>query len=441
MNDPNGLIQWRGKYHLFYQHNPEAVVFGKMVWGHAVSGDLVHWEDLPIALAPTPGSTDQSGCWSGCAVDDGGEVTLIYTGRDGERESVCLATSRDDLLTWEKHPRNPVIHGPPFGLMTTGFRDPCVWREENAWRMAIGSGFEGQGGAVLLYQSMNLFDWEYLGPLYAYPTTELSAMWECPNFFPLGEKYVLIISQDKRSRVTYFVGEYRENRFFPESQGLVDFGSRYYAPQVMLDKKGRRLMFGWIKEGRTPEANLAAGWAGVQAIPRELSLVPDGGLVSVPIPEIAGLRGKSFHQEDVHIQVGSEILLPVKGNSLEIAAQFLIGGDTFGIKVCSASDGSEETVITYDGMRHVLILDLRRSSLDKWERISVHEMPLVLCAGVLLRLEIFLDHSVVEVFANGCYSMTGRIYPTRGDSLDVKLFCSSGTAHLKSIDIWQIETI
>ena len=116
MNDPNGLIQWEGQYHLFYQYNPYAAVPGNIHWGHAVSADLVHWADLPIALGPTPGSVDAGGCWSGCAVDDGGLPTLIYTGfRDGAQRP-CLATSQDGLLTW-------VIRTPigPFGLTILDF--------------------------------------------------------------------------------------------------------------------------------------------------------------------------------------------------------------------------------------------------------------------------------------------------------------------------------
>ena len=113
MNDPNGLIRWAGRYHLFYQHNPNAPVWGHIHWGHAVSDDLMHWRDLPLALAPTPGSYDADGCWSGCTVDDGGTPTLVYTARRGRRESICLARGGPDLVDWTKTPDNPVIPGPP----------------------------------------------------------------------------------------------------------------------------------------------------------------------------------------------------------------------------------------------------------------------------------------------------------------------------------------
>src|SRR5262249_20811965 len=122
MNDPNGLIDWHGTYHLFYQYNPHGPLHGTIHWGHATSLDLVRWTHRPIALAPTPGSPDAAGCWSGCAVDNGGTPVLMYTGITAEgpqarlHETQCLATSADGLTTWTKHPHNPVIAEPPSGM-------------------------------------------------------------------------------------------------------------------------------------------------------------------------------------------------------------------------------------------------------------------------------------------------------------------------------------
>ncbi|MBV9356146.1 MAG: glycoside hydrolase family 32 protein, partial [Chloroflexi bacterium] len=154
LNDPNGLIQWRGQYHVFYQHNPFAPVWGTIHWGHAVSRDLAHWRDLPIALAPTPGGVDADGVFSGCALDHGGVPTVLYTGvtrgPDGSRvELPCLAAADDDeLRSWHKHPANPVIPAPPAGLDVLGFRDHSVWREDGQWYQVIGAGIRDVGGAA-----------------------------------------------------------------------------------------------------------------------------------------------------------------------------------------------------------------------------------------------------------------------------------------------------
>ncbi len=179
MNDPNGPIWWKGKYHLFYQLNPHAAVWGDMHWGHAVSTDMVHWHHQPIALAPTPGGPDSEGCFSGSAVVMDGVPTFIYTGvqnappesvtlRDGNdklRETQLLATAQDDnLLHWKKL-EDPIIASPPSGMAVTGFRDPCLWRESGTWYLGLGSGERGKGGCVLLYRSQDLRHWTYLHKL------------------------------------------------------------------------------------------------------------------------------------------------------------------------------------------------------------------------------------------------------------------------------------
>src|SRR5256885_8803699 len=166
MNDPNGLIQWKGQYHLFYQYNPHGPFHGHIHWGHAVSSDLVHWTDLPIALTPTSGRADAYGCWSGCAIDNHGTPTLLYSGV--HPQVVCLASGDEDLLTWHYYPGNPVIVGPPAELQArTGgdFRDPFVWREGDYWYLLMGSSIQGVGGAILLYRSVDLIHWDYLHPL------------------------------------------------------------------------------------------------------------------------------------------------------------------------------------------------------------------------------------------------------------------------------------
>jgi beta-fructofuranosidase len=175
MNDPNGPIYWQGKYHMFFQYNPNAAVWGEMHWAHAVSPDMVHWEHLPVALAPTSGGYDSDGCFSGSVVIHEDVPTFLYTGvksvapaeatlHDGTHnflEVQCLATSDDPQLRSLTKLAAPVLL-PPRDLKLTGFRDPCVWRDGYLWYMGVGSGQRGVGGQVLLYRSTNLRQWEYL---------------------------------------------------------------------------------------------------------------------------------------------------------------------------------------------------------------------------------------------------------------------------------------
>ena len=164
MNDPNGLIFWNGQYHLFYQHNPHSTTpFAKICWGHATSPDLVHWEDLPLALTPTPGSVDEDGCWSGRAVVNNGQVFLLYTGFGQRRQRPCAARALDDqLVSFEKLKENPVIPDEPLpGLI--GFRDSAVRRVNGELRQLIGSGSASTGGCLLEYSTKDLTSWDYCG--------------------------------------------------------------------------------------------------------------------------------------------------------------------------------------------------------------------------------------------------------------------------------------
>jgi beta-fructofuranosidase len=449
LNDPNGVIHWNGQYHLFYQYNPHEPIHTNVHWGHAVSADLVHWSDLPIALTPTPGSPDADGCWSGCAVDNGAP-TLIYSGHRDGQERPCLATSHDDLRTWEKYAGNPIIPSPP-DLDLVAFRDHCVWKEGDTWYQIIGSGISGVGGTALLYRSPDLLHWDYLNPIYVGDKNQTDplwtgSMWECPDLFPLGNKHVLIVSVwDNRHTYypIYFVGDYAAHTFSPELPRKLDFGASFYAPQTMRDAQGRRLMWGWLREGRDVEAQRAAGWSGVMSLPRILSMRSDGMLGVEPAPELAMLRGKHTRWVDIDLApTSSDVLGDVRGDTLEISAEFDPGDATeFGIKVRCSPDGAEQTQISYDRIGQRLSVDPRRSSLGDVLHREVQAGPLKLASGEPLKLHIFLDRSVIEIFANGRACLTSRIYPSRADSLGIDLFARSGNVKLRAMDIWELESI
>jgi len=445
MNDPNGLIQWRGRYHLFYQYNPDGAFHGTIHWGHAVSDDLVHWRDLPIALAPTPGGPDKDGVYSGCAVDHDGVPTLVYTGVHPQVQ--CIAEADDptdpDLVTWRKHPNNPVIPMPPTGLEIEGFRDPYVWRETDAWYCVIGSGIVGKGGNILLYRSPDLVQWEYLHELCRGEIAETGRMWECPNFFPLGDKHVLLISPIPLRKVLYLVGEYRDYRFRPERAGIVDDGGCYYAPQATLDERGRRLMWGWLREDRSIETQKAAGWSGVMSVPTELSLTEDGRLALRPVPELEALRGE--HREWTGLNLTEDTPNPLaglSGSQLEIGLM-IEPGDTAEIwlSVLRSPDGAEQTRIVYQSGSGELWIDRERANLNPEPSRERRGATVQLAPDGTLGLRVFVDGSVVEVFASDGTSLTGRVYPTRPDSLGIGLTARGGSARVRRADAWEMQTI
>jgi beta-fructofuranosidase len=451
MNDPNGLIEWRGRYHLFYQYNPNGPFPGTIHWGHAASRDLVHWEDLPIALTPTPEGPDAGGCWSGSAVDDAGTPTLVYTGVAPQR--VCLARGSADLVNWVKHPGNPVIAGPPEAMAAaTGgdFRDPFVWQEAGTWHLVIGCRVAGQGGAVLHYGSNDLVHWEYLGVLLQGDQAQChpfqaGAVWECPSFVQVGEQHCLVVSPVSVSGHAlypiYFAGRFDGQHFEPTAQGILVHGASHYAPQVMRLADGRRVLIGWLREER-PQAELnAAGWAGAMSLPMTLSALSGGGVGLAPVDELKALRRDPHRMADRSVAAGDLALLTgIRGRQLEIEAVFEAAPDAdFGLTVCQSPDGREQTRVRYDGAHQQLSVEATGVSALAGPAGPERHAPVALDADGRLRLHLFLDGSVLEVFANTSTCLAARLYPTRGDSTGAGLFCMAGHARLHTLEAWVLE--
>lgn len=441
MNDPNGVIQWNGRYHLFYQYNPYGSNHANMHWGHAVSDDLVHWEDLPVAIAPTPNTVDEGGIFSGCIVNDNGTPKMFYTGvnLDYQVQTQCLAIGNNDLDEWRKYDGNPVIAVPPTSFVQEdSFRDPFVWREADAWYMAVGARMEGVGGAVLLYQSDDLAHWEYLNPLIVGALSTTGVMWECPNFFPLADKWVLIISSHigyATGTVLYFVGNYENHRFTPEVEGVLDPGY-YYASLSHQADDGRRILYSWIREGRSVDTQVQAGWSGVQAIPRVLTLDSKNRLIMTPIEELQSIRGTHHRitQDDL-----DDTRVPVRGMSLEIHASFDPSqANDCGITLAASADGSEQTQILYDKEAQVLRVHRQYTTATDDLETNWQGIPHDLDADETLDLVILLDGSVLEIIANGRSSVTSRIYPQHQDNNHIHII---NPTTLQTLDIYEMPSI
>jgi beta-fructofuranosidase len=424
MNDPCGPIYWRGKYHMYYQYN-DAPVSGVKLWAHATSHDMVHWRRQPIALAPTPGGPDAEGCWTGTAATVDGKPTFLYTGvvnsppdqatlRDGStylRESVCMAIAEDDaLLRWRKLPQ-PVIAAPPPGMEVTGFRDPSPWRDggsgqgnlgpgqgnEDHWYLIVASGQRGVGGMVLLYKSADFHHWEYLHPLargkWNGRQTDVvgsGEMWECPDFFALDGKHVLIHSTE--GKTIWQIGTLDRDRmlFHAENEGLLDHGA-YYAPKSQLDAKGDRILWGWITETRSQAEYAAAGWAGMMSLPRRLSIA-NGALVMAPSPEIASLRTGA--------RAGAAVKrLPSASQELRLTLEPGTTGS-------SPQQSLEQSFVDNQGAAMLLRADPQQSP----GTVRVGDKQIDGIDKGPLDLHIFLDHSVAEIFINQCQVITQRYY-------------------------------
>lgn len=449
MNDPNGPIYWKGLYHMFFQYNPGAAVWGNMHWAHAVSPDMIHWRHLPLALAPSPNAADADGCFTGSAVDDRGTATIIYTGvktsapedatlRDGVhtfREVQCLATSTDrELRTWQKW-KQPILQ-PPKDPRLTGFRDPFLWREGNIWYLGVGAGFRKEGGCVLLYRSRDLREWEYLHPLAAGKWTghesvnpvDSGEMWECPDFFALGAKHVLLYST--AGSVIWEVGELdpKELVFHAQKRGILDHGA-YYAQKTQLDSHHNRILWGWIPE-RRPEAEFSsAGWAGCMSLPRLLSIGADGDLEMRVASAATSLRAKAF------VVPQPPVALSGRRSALKAIHFDNVRGElAWKTKAATCKFALEDRAGTWWSL-HV-------EPQGSAAKLTINGVSVNLPAssGLEREFHLVLDASVAELICDRKHAVTTRIYRQPDGALHPVLD-DSQLAQVTSLQAWQLRAI
>ncbi|MGL4827495.1 MAG: sucrose-6-phosphate hydrolase [Vibrionaceae bacterium] len=404
MNDPNGFISFDGRYHLFYQWNPFACDHTYKCWGHWSSADLLQWRHEPIALMPTE-EYDRNGCYSGCAVDNGGALTLCYTGNvkfaDGGRTAwQCLAV-QNAAGGFDKS--GPVL-ALPQGY-TGHVRDPKVWQHDGVWYMVLGAQDLQKKGKVLLYSSPNLKAWDFISEIAGNGINGLDDagyMWECPDLFAIDGTFVLICCPQGLAREserflntypsTWLSGKFDHATGKFEHGALVelDAGFEFYAPQTQLAPDGRRLLVAWmgVPEGEELlQPTLACGWVHQMTCVRELAFV-DGKLYQKPARELQNLR------EQRSCWNGTADEAPA------IAAQRL----ELSIIPCGALE------VDFSG---ALTLQLSEKGIRLARKSLVNdEIHYRYWNGSVKSLRIFCDSSSVEVFINdGEGVMSSRYFP------------------------------
>ena len=458
MNDPNGLCQWQGRYHMFYQFRPTGV--DRVHWGHTISDDLIHWRDLPPAIFPTT----ERDCFSGQTLVEDDRVVAIY---HGTQSGNAIATASDPLLlNWDKHPDNPVIPGDNRSMTgaditpnSEGYRvfDPCIWKEEDGFYYSVSGTFQGgeRGedavGVDHLFRSEDLAEWEYLGPLmedafFAEPGEDAAV----PNFWPIGNgKHMLLLFSHKRAG-RYYIGEYdtETHRFRPETHGRMNYGpwvvGSLHAPSATIDDSGRYLGIFNVHTGKD-----SADTDELMTLPRHYWLDSDDALMMAPVNEVESLRSDHRSAGPTYIAPNSEVPLDdIGGQSIEIRATIVPEeAREVGLYVLRSPNGSERTRISLYPNDHrrfdtsSLQIDVSESSQSGlvWAR-SPEIGPLKLSEGEPLELRVFIDRSIIEVFANDHQCLTVRVYPHQL-SRGVSLFARGGGARLLSLDCWQMRSI
>ena len=435
-SDPNGAIYWKGKYHLMYIFQDSNFPNRGHCWGHVSSLDLVHWTHHPAALAPNPGDPDKGIFSGGAFVNKQGEATIIY---HGVGVGNCIATSsEDDLINWTKLPSNPIIPSPKEGEPEFNkYRswDPDGWLEGDTYYGLFG------GQTPSIFRATELDKWEYVGDLlaHAYPGVDIHEDISCPDMFKMGDKHVLVCISH-RLGCRYYVGDWKNEQFYPEFHEQMSWvDNTFFAPESLLDDRGRQIMWAWSRDGRSKEVAEASGWSGTMSLPRVMSLAGDMTMRMRPPEELEMLRYSKKKLENLTIEANSELpLSDIRGNTLEINVEMApYGVEQCGVKVCCSPDGEEQTVIYYDATDKKLKVDTTKSSLGEGPK-SVEAGPFELEEDELLKLQVFVDKSVVEVFANDRQAVMRRIYPTKADSLGVVLFSCGGATEVASIKAWDM---
>ncbi|MFW5697736.1 MAG: glycoside hydrolase family 32 protein [Fimbriimonadaceae bacterium] len=384
MNDPFPFFDGE-KMHLFYQYNPEGNVWGKPHWGHAVSTDMLNWKEREIALSPGE-SYDAGGCWSGSIVEHQGRYFLFYTGvEEGEKlvQSQCVAFS-GDLETWNKHPVNPILSEAPAGFGPC-FRDPRVYREKDSWRMAVGSQVEGRGGAVLQYRSDDLMRWDLMEALFS-DDLRTGHESEVPDFFELDNHPIVLTSCH---RTWIHRGEYSGHHFKRTHSEAAD-GKLFYAAQTVVEKRGRRLIVGWVKENQDKDRIDAQGWAGCASLPREM-FVERNELKIRPLSELEQLR--DGEPETLEGDLSGHRVFKTNGLQLDLVVK--IGHPApeelkLKLRTDSEGNGGQEFLFRpFDSMLCGRPYALGREDVE---------------------LRIVLDGSVAELFAPPRFCHTERVY-------------------------------
>lgn len=437
-NEPHGLIHWGGRYHLFYQKNPNGPYWGHINWGHMTSPDLFQWTEMPVALAPEPGP-DSEGCWSGSVIDYNGKLAIIYTAGDGHRSSICLALSEDGMH-FSKHPGNPVIPEPPEGHGYPEFRDPFVWREGESYYLIIGSAITGKGGAALLYRSKDLINWEYRKPLLIGDRETSGVFWEMPVFIKVGDRHALIVCEVP-GRASYWVGTWKDEAFTPLSAcpRRLELFNHLLSPTPHTLEDGRVIAMGIIPDERSPEECWRAGWAHLYSLPRLIFADAQGRLHQSPY------EGIDKWSETVASQAGITLsaMKPIEqasGNRLRVRAVFNRGGSqSFTLRLRCSPDWREHTDLHYHWDIGRLILDRSQSSLDPMVRRDTLDATFFPDTPDRMELDVLLDESVLEVFVDRRSAFAARIYPTLDSSSSILVGAEGPDAILETLTISRIK--
>ena len=461
LNDPNGLCHWRGRWHLFYQAYPPEDP--RQHWGHAISPDLIHWQDLPYCIYPNP----EKACYSGATLVEEDRVIAMYHGP--EAGNMVAVSSDPLLLNWEKVANKAVIpiRAPDGSTLPYRVFDPCIWMKDGRYySLSAGTKPEGPAGkpirANFLFRSDDLEHWEYLHPFVEDDRyTLVGDDGAVPYFWPIGNRHILLFASHM-SGAQYLLGDYdaARDRFVVTHGAKFNFGAMLpcgvHAPSATPDGSGGVVVIFNMNAGKP-----TAGWDQIMTLPRRLTVDGDD-LSMAPVAAVEGLRQHRQHVGAMTLPANQEVVIDsVRGSALELALEFDPGNAPMvELNVLRSPAKEEYTRIAFYRHRGFIARPINERALGVGRRQSLITLdssysscapdvrsrapetaPVVIEPDRTIQLRVFVDRSVVEVFVNGRQCVATRVYPDRADSVGVSLRSQGAASELRSLDAWTMKSI
>ena len=458
-NEPHGLVYFNNKYHIFFQKNANGPYWGKLHWGHITSDDMLNWKEEKIALSNTSGY-DIKGNWSGCIFTDdvltGGKPNIFYTGVDYAKATIDQAEPvADDLINWNKDSRNPIIPNRPTGL-SDDFRDPCVFKSNGDFYLIAGTSKSGLGAATLHKYDPTTKTWSNDGKIfYQSISTGYGFFWEMPVIVPMPDgRWLFLVTTlggNQGVETLYWVGTINSDGTFnpfsatPKEVELGTFGSNGYgllSPSVM-QKDGKIIAVGIVPDKLPSSNNLQLGWAHLYSLPREWTLDASNNLIQQPYSGTQNMRVISSAFNALNQDVSGILpIAPVSGKAVEIDGSFVVSSvQRFGFHL--RKSGNNFISVYYTPATGIFTLDalnVTRLTNDAGNFNGLYEsvLPQKPAFGETIRVHIFIDHSIMDIFINNKYALSIRVFPTDTNAEDVEAFSDGGTTTATSIQAWKL---
>lgn len=455
-NETHGMTYYNGRYHVFFQKNANGPYMTRLHWGHISSENLYDWREERIAIAPAE-SYDVKGCWSGCVFTDdeitGGKPNAIYTAVDYQKAVIAQAAPIDeDLIAWEKNSDNPIINGKPTGL-SDDFRDPYFFRNGEDAYIIVGSSRNNIGVATLHKYDKGSGRWSNDGKLFFQGTSAAAdgRFWEMPTVTRMenGKWLVTVTPLETATGVhtLYWTGDINADGTFspdaasasPRDFELISRDGYGLLSPTIYQKDGKTIALGIVPDKVATSENCKWGWAHLSSFPREISLDASGNLVQKPFAGLTGLRSDKKVTLSNEVLSGSRELENVSGRQLELLGNFKVGSATFGFSFFKNASG--EATVSYNPSTNELGVNF--SSLNRLVndnnvyagvyRAVLPERPEV---GSEMKLNVFIDGSVVDIFVNDKWATSIRVYPLDNDADGVEVFSRGGDTEVSSVSAW-----